>query len=213
MKYFISTKHSTYARKPISWLPTVCGFNKPYDTTELISIGIVAEDGRAYYAITDTFNISKVEHKTLLGIYNDLLNKEWYAKRNFPDLVMPYNKKTVKTLIKWHNKSSDEIWWDVVGFMNCSITQHPSGIGRHSKSDEESGTEIYAYHADWDWLLFSSIFDHLLPDLFPSYCISIKQIADEQKIKLVDYDFPFGNRETALDDAKWNKAIYDKLMK
>lgn len=45
-------------KKPIKWLPTIGRFNKPYHSIQLISIGIVSEDGRKYYAVSRDYNFS-----------------------------------------------------------------------------------------------------------------------------------------------------------
>jgi hypothetical protein len=47
-RYFFDTEFIEGWKKPIKWLPTVGRFNKPYHSIQLISIGIVAEDGREY---------------------------------------------------------------------------------------------------------------------------------------------------------------------
>jgi len=49
MKYFIDTKFHEYHKQV-----KVCGIpiGKPIPTIDLINIGIVAEDGRNYYAIS-----------------------------------------------------------------------------------------------------------------------------------------------------------------
>lgn len=49
MKYYLDTEFHEYAKIPL--------FGKPVNTIELISIGIVAEDGREYYAICKEFDI------------------------------------------------------------------------------------------------------------------------------------------------------------
>ena len=51
MKYFIDVDFHEYKKKPL--------FGKAVDTIELISIGIVAEDGREYYAISKDFNLKE----------------------------------------------------------------------------------------------------------------------------------------------------------
>ena len=49
MKYYLDTEFHEYQRRPL--------FSKPFRTIELISIGIVAEDGREYYAISKDFDL------------------------------------------------------------------------------------------------------------------------------------------------------------
>lgn len=51
MKYFIDTEFHEYKKKPL--------FSKAIDTIELISIGIVGEDNREYYAISKDFDLKE----------------------------------------------------------------------------------------------------------------------------------------------------------
>lgn len=63
MNYYLDQEFHEYFRKPIKWLPTIGNFNKKYHTIELISIGIVAEDGREYYAVCNEFDVSRAYKK------------------------------------------------------------------------------------------------------------------------------------------------------
>lgn len=51
MKYFLDTEFHEYKKKPL--------LGKAIDTIDLISIGIVCEDGREYYAISKDFNLKE----------------------------------------------------------------------------------------------------------------------------------------------------------
>ena len=61
MKYFLDTEFIEHFKKPIKWLPTFGNFNKPFHTIELISIGIISMDGRAYYAISNEYNYNDAD--------------------------------------------------------------------------------------------------------------------------------------------------------
>lgn len=93
--------------------------------------------------------------------------------------------------------------------------------------------EFYAYYADYDWVLFCSLFGRMpdLPNGFPMYCIDLKQTLDEKQItysqkfnnktyltphqgdiKLSD-GYPSQNDEhNSLSDAKWNYKLYKFLQ-
>jgi hypothetical protein len=49
MNYYLDTEFHEYKKKPL--------IGKAIDTIELISIGIVAEDGREYYAVCNEFDL------------------------------------------------------------------------------------------------------------------------------------------------------------
>ena len=88
--------------------------------------------------------------------------------------------------------------------------------------------EFYGYYADCDWVVFCWLFDKMidLPTGFPMYCIDLKQELDrkannkvifltkEEGIKRLkqDIDYPKQtNEHNALDDARWNKKLYEFL--
>ena len=93
--------------------------------------------------------------------------------------------------------------------------------------------EFYGYYADYDWVLFCSLFGRMidLPKGFPMYCRDLKQMLDETAAKgmypqshppknLEDAVTMFKeqrnypqqtNEHNALDDAKWNMELYKFL--
>jgi DNA polymerase III epsilon subunit-like protein len=92
--------------------------------------------------------------------------------------------------------------------------------------------EFYAYYADYDWVVFCWLYGKMndLPEGFPKYCIDLKQELDNKcrkfcyrEIKETSFesalerlkihrDYPKQNNEhNALDDAKWNKKLFEFL--
>ena len=93
--------------------------------------------------------------------------------------------------------------------------------------------EFYAYYADYDWVLFCSLFGTMmdLPKGFPMYCNDLKQTLDdkanilsvfqnekcptfEKAIEYITSSKPFPkqtNEHNALRDAKWNFELYKFL--
>ena len=61
MKYFIDTEFHNYIKKPL--------FSKGIDTIELISIGIVSEENREYYAISKDFDIKNAWNNDQMYLY------------------------------------------------------------------------------------------------------------------------------------------------
>lgn len=245
MIYFFDTEFIECFKKPIKWLPTIGNFNKPYHSIQLISIGIVAEDGREYYAISNEFNpddASKwVWNNVLKKIWEELHQKERYARDYHYDLVEPFNKKSLKTLIGWNGKSNEDIAYDIFRFVHQHVItkwdDHFAFSEEIVKSAYEQGEEVhqfYAYYADYDWVLFCSLWGTMmdLPNGFPMYCRDLKQMLDEkiERSTFVDGDYEFKrqdlewklaitkkridypeqeNEHNALDDAKWNKKLYE----
>ena len=111
MKYFIDTEFYEY-HKQQKCLSIKIG--KPIPTIDLISIGIVSEDGKEYYAISKDFNIKDawysnqgtkeksnywLRENVLKPIFNELKNKVYEGQYGFK---IPFILKNFKHLI---NKS------------------------------------------------------------------------------------------------------------
>jgi hypothetical protein len=163
-------------------------------TIDLISLGIVSEDGREFYAESNEF-------------YPET-GSQWVKKYVFPQLKYdPYDEKVRFGCSKWEEEGEDgrivnlqmmgskgEIRNEVVRFIGDSIP------------------EFWGYFADYDWVVFCWLFGPMisLPKSWPMYCKDIKQLADSLPEKS---RFPNTKKEhNALSDAKWNRDFYNYLM-
>lgn len=135
--------------------------------------------------------------------------------------------KRFQYLLEKHGKTNKEIAEEIKVFCGTDFFY------------EENYTkpEFYAYFADYDWVVFCWLFGRMidLPKEFPKYCKDLKQIMDskvieyflredashysndpiEDKIRLIKNfkDYPKQtNEHNALDDAKWNKRLYEFLV-
>lgn len=232
MKYFLDTEFIEGFKKPIKWLPTIGNFNKPYHSIQLVSIGIVAEDGREYYAISNEFDPRDadawVRDNVLLPIYQECVVGD--MRNHFP-----FSTRMNSGVTRGKGKSNKQIAEEIYNFCNV---YHPVNL----KTDDP---EFYAYFADYDWVVFCSLFGTMmdLPKGFPMYCNDLKQSLDEKeksllnedgKVELVSEIIPeygcaivavfdsikeFGaypikeNEHNALADARWNKKLYEFLKK
>lgn len=203
MKYFIDTEFIEDFHKPL--------FGKRRHFIDLISIGIVAEDGREYYAISNEFKRKNA----------DL----WVKENVIPKLnEVPFVNEKIKTskgieIIpvlksqKQSTKNNNTIIGEVKDFFGCWRDQHFWIVG--------DKIEIYGYYADYDWVLFCSLFGRMidLPKGFPMYCKDLKQYFDDaqlrEKYNLKEQpDYPKQkNEHNALDDARWNFKLYKFLQK
>lgn len=128
MKYFIDTE---FVEKPGS--------------IELISIGIVCEDGREYYAISKDFNLKKawnrydmkdgpggkykeywIRDNVLNQVHNDLsamcsVYHKTYRWKSFE----AFTQKSLKTLISWFGKSNDQIAKEIIEFIDKKHFKQP----------------------------------------------------------------------------------------
>lgn len=77
--------------------------------------------------------------------------------------------------------------------------------------------EIWAYYADYDWVVFCQLFGRMidLPIGFPMFCRDIKQLYEELGGQtVVGYLKPPDpiDAHDALADARWNREFYSNLM-
>lgn len=185
MKYFIDTefKESFTGR----WL-----VSKVRHYIDLISIGIVSEDGRTYYAISNEFDVKDVwntlsngeywlRDNVLKPIWEELREQQEKISRVYHEDLVSWSCEGVRNLIHWHGKSNKSIAQDIKDFVgerdSTSMTVYKSGTEYVYKDD----IEFYGYYADYDWVVICSLFGRMidLPKGFPMYCNDLQQ-------KLVD---------------------------
>jgi len=158
MKYFLDTEFIEGFHKPL--------FGKRRHFIDLISIGIVCEDGREYYAISNEYNPNLasgwVKQNVINPMYIDTVHGD--ARNGFSDM----------NFHKYYGKPNKMIAREVSEFFGCWQDQHfwraPEGI------------EVYGYFSDYDWVLFCSLFGRMidLPKGFPMVCYDLKQLLDER---------------------------------
>ena len=155
-------------------------------TIELISIGIVAEDDREYYAINQGCDFSRASQWVKDNVIAQL------PLRNV-NLSDPSISPRIKSeSLAWKSKSA--IASEVLEF-----------VGGGKKP------EFWAYYADYDWVVFCQLFGTMmdLPGGFPMYCRDVKQECD----RLGNPDLPeqCEGKHNALADARWNKMAWEFL--
>ncbi len=254
MKYFLDTEFHECKKQP-----TVCGIKvgKAVDTVELISIGIISEENKEYYAICKDFDLkaawnswqwkegagevamsNDIEYwlrdNVLIPILKDLTRIE-YQEHNWDisdvELVKEIANKNPKEaskelerLLNRFGKTRKQIAKDIKQFIYAPALALQ---GAESLDDTmemwlpKSNIEFYAYYADYDWVVFCWLFGRMvdLPKGFPMYCRDLKQIYDE-KVELLGCDqkhaegYPKqSNEHNALNDAKWNKELFNFINK
>ncbi len=240
MKYFLDNEFNEDFTKPI--------FGKKRHFIDLISIGIVAEDGREYYAISKDFDLKKAwnkwQQRTGEGDRNNIHPKHYWLRENVlypifkelhqkevndyyrilyetsPDRSFCYSD--LKRLIKKYGKTNYEISGEIVRFIHQPIiNKYDDGfifsdqvVSNAFVLNKEPYHEFYGYYADYDWVLFCSLFGTMmdLPLGFPMYCRDLKQNMDLSGKDKIDSGYPKQeNEHNALSDAKWNYKLYKFL--
>jgi hypothetical protein len=181
MKYFIDTE-----------------FRENPNTIDLISIAIVSENNKKYYALSKDCDIEKSFKDEWLkkNVFSHIYNEHITGKMS---QTLPFNLKSMKWLFNEYGKSNEELKNDIINFV-----------------DEKP--EFYGYYCDYDWVVFCWIFGKMinLPKHFPMYCRDLKQTMDDRNLskewkkeKCPDNE----NAHNALGDAQWNLKLYKAMKK
>ncbi len=258
MKYFFDTEFHEGFYKPL--------FGRKRHSVDFISIGMVAEDGREYYAIANDFDIdaawNSYDIKKDFGKPQDFGDKKVYWLRDnvlqpmIKDIILSTNGErrnwaldlvegqsdlnALKNLLRHFGKPKKQIADELITF-----THYPDRLVM-----PQPKPEFYAYYAGYDWVAFCTLYGRMidLPKGMPMYCRDLKQMLDEgvnkiseisiqnflidkkgytsqglSKANIDDWSFDLklemvkaqsnypkqDNEHNALDDAKWNKKLYD----
>lgn len=195
MKYFLDTEFIEGFNKH--------RFGKRRHFIDLISIGIVCEDGRTYNAISSEYNYKDADAWVQNNVISPL-----YRQTVSGDMRNHYG---VNTFQKGYGKSLYNISREILSFVANTLGNQDAVAHRI----ECYPPEFYAYYGDYDWVLFCSLFGRMidLPKGFPMYCRDIKQMMDEKGVNNEHPDCPKQKGEhDALSDAEWNKAAYQWVI-
>lgn len=162
MRYFLDTE---FAERPCS--------------IELISVALVAEDGREFYAESNEFC--------------DLMANEWVLANVIPQL--------------WSRQAEKREFnaWVRDGGRGGLLTR--AEIAREIRIFIGDDTpEFWGYYADYDWVVFCWLFGSMvdLPKGWPMYCRDIKQVCDAVGNPALPPNET--NVHHALCDARWNRS-------
>lgn len=212
MKHYLDTEFIERFHKPF--------LGKSRHVIDLISIGLVCEDGRKYYAISNEFNPKHASDWVKENVIKQLEPKNCYDLFGGLRDTWKSNKRIAQEIFEFICPYSIANDWADIGSID-------DGGEAYLKANPP---EFYGYYADYDWVLFCSLFGTMmqLPNGFPMYCIDLKQTLDEHaerysRQRHVSKDqilkefkssplYPKqSNEHNALDDAKWNKELHHFL--
>lgn len=197
MNYYLDTEFIEGFKKPL--------FGKRRHFIDLISIGIVAEDGKTYYAISNEFNPKDaspwVRQNVLVPLVNEIIKnykrKEFIEKLEGEEYVHDLNG-SIRLIQQQIGKSNKKIAYEIQAFTSGHTTWELNYVT--SSTAQQKITEginknkpvFYAYYADYDWVLFCSLFGTMmdLPEGYPMYCRDLQQMKDEI---MQEYKQPYSN--------------------
>lgn len=224
MKYFYDTEFLEGTQKTL-----IGGKTKP--TIDLISIGIVCEDGREYYAISKDFNLKEAwnRYDEKIQYFNgDMRNQfpngrkykeywirdnvlkpiyyEWIGKDiNFHEVYFSY--KDFKRLLNKYGKTNKQIATEITEFAYGYPKENTSRI-------IPKDIQFFGYYSAYDHVALSWIFGKMidLPKGFPMYTRDLKQMFDEKQESRTKTITLFKEADL-YDKYKENKIIFPENLK
>lgn len=154
----------------------------------LLSIGMVAEDGRElYYVNTDA----------PLADAND-----WVKLNVLP--FLPLDRPGYPNAFKPLSVIRERVALFIAGFDQCIIDWS------HGEHPDKTAPEFWGYFADYDWVVFCQMFGAMidLPRGYPLYCRDLKQLADDLGNPILPKAKPEVIKHNALHDARWNRDAW-----
>lgn len=176
-------------------------------TIDLISIGLVREDGETLYLQNSECEFAKASDWVWRNVFPHLLHFDMRGRRQCSERKESYDSgletrrytkctDDLDNFCPWANRM--EIRESILSF--CDQQKHGK-------------PEFWGYFADYDWVAFCQLFGTMmdLPKGFPMYCQDIKQWADQ----CGDIRIPKPEVEIhhALSDAEWVKEAFNFLAK
>lgn len=201
MKYFIDTEFLEGTQK--RWFG-----RKTKPTIDLISIGIVAEDGREYYAVSKDFNLdeawNRYQQRTGQGDRNNYEPREYWIRENvllpifeenyirvFGANMPPFCYGSMKAVIEAVGLTNEDIAYQVFRFVHEPVIRKWDDKisfaeeiveSAFSEQSTEEPHQFYGYFADYDWVVFCWLWGGMmrLPKGFPMFCIDLKQMLNDK---------------------------------
>ena len=172
-------------------------------TIDLISIGIVADDCRCYYAQNVECDFLKASDWVWRNVFPNLAHFNMRGSRSCSQVQEPYDSGLgIRTRIPCVGKDEPCPWRDRI-----SIKQEILAFCDFSKYGKP---EFWGYYADYDWVALCQLFGTMvqLPKGYPMYCNDLKQLC----VSMGDPSLPKGDgRHNSLTDALWVKGTHQYL--
>ncbi len=143
-------------------------------TIDLISIGIVADDGREYYAINSECDFSKASDWVLENVLRPIgLDRGGFSIANLHNPWVSANYKSSYS----QAKVKCQIAHEVAIFLGCKAETLENGKTKYYLDESKESPEIWGEWCSYDWVCFAQLFGTMmsLPDGFPMRCRDVIQ--------------------------------------
>lgn len=171
-----------------------CEFLENGETIRLISIGMIREDGKKYYAIARDEDLM-----------TDVYNHDWLRKNVWPSLPTTIVEGKAVFVGNWPDSNKIKYRSEIAGDIQRFINDTPD-------------PELWAYYSAYDHVVLCQLYGRMidLPDGIPMYTNDLKSL-------MASMDNPWVPEQSkgiagtpeglhnALADAIWNKETYEYL--
>lgn len=161
-------------------------FNERPGLLELISLGLVCEDGRELYAEVP---------------WNPDNSNEWVRRHVWPHLANPPQRVSGSdTTASWRLPGPNTDRKVVAANILDLVGPDPK-------------PRFFTYYGAYDWVAFCWLFGRMvdLPERFPMFCWDLKQMLDQFDLR-VPAEIQGEDVHNALHDARANKRMYEWLL-
>ena len=173
------------------WLDTE--FIEDGRTIDLISIGIVAEDGREL----ELFNLSCRFNRASVWVRENVL-------KHLPEILAMGASMRPENLRGFPDVLQEDARWLSHEHIRNEVCTFICG-------HDDRRTELWAYYGGYDWVVFCQLFGKMvdLPREVPKHLMDIKQLA----VSMGDPRLPKKpkDKHSALVDARWTKQAWEYL--
>lgn len=173
-------------------------------TIDLISIGIVCEDGREYYAQASEFSNEDVSN--------------WVKENVFPHLSVCSRDRPIRA--DWDNKglpyTPNEFHFGIGNCRkaDCPWRSHVELCNEIKHFFYGEKIELYGWCAAYDYVALCQLFGTMmdLPKGYPHYIHDLQQLLDERGIYDDQLPQQEGASHNALEDARHIKKLYEYVL-
>lgn len=171
-------------------------------TIELISIGIVAEDGREYYAVNSEMP------------WEAILERDWLVRNVIPSLPIDGRKSLDRYLAHGRNVFPKPSL-DYVTLDTKATAMRPRFVIANEVRDfllAGGDVELWGYYPSYDHVLLAQLWGPMIarPEGIPMWTNDVQQLAYAAGLA-ESLPEQTGTAHNALDDARWTKAAWEYL--
>jgi hypothetical protein len=167
-------------------------------TIQLLSIGMIREDGKTYYAVVNDLDLM------LEAAYTSTNGEYWLRNNVLNSLPVTLQLENRVMPVDWNSGHPD--------FENIK-TQYEIHAEVRKFLADTSNLELWAWYAAYDHVALAQIFGRMLnlPEDVPMWTNDLRQ--ELHRLGNPRYPEQASGAHNALEDARWNRVLGDYLQK